>query len=348
MNYIIDKELYNFNWQKLIDSLLEIDYKKRIDINQVNILLEEFNENNFVKPINEINYLNDGEKSENIIKGEIYINKYDKNLIPIINSFENVKRNELRNNAHSIDYFKYDYSQYENEKEIKNNIQIKIDGKFIGFDYYYTFDEEGKHNIEYSFKHNLTKANHIFYGCKLLTSLDLSNFNSQNVTNMSEMFRDCKSLKNLNLSNLNNQNVTNMSYMFCGCKSLISLNLSDFNTQNLSDMRFMFAFCDSLTNINLSNFNIQNVVYMTGSFFECKSLTYLNLSNFNTQNVRDISYMFSGCKSLTNLNLLNFNTQNVMDSERMFDYCESLKEPNIIIKDKDNVVLYEYSMFIIE
>ena len=75
----LDKELYNFNWQKLIDSLLEIDYKKRIDINQVNILLEEFNENNFVKPINEINYLNDGEKFENIIKGEIYINKYDKN-----------------------------------------------------------------------------------------------------------------------------------------------------------------------------------------------------------------------------------------------------------------------------
>ena len=55
-NYFLDKqkndikklrnELYNFNWQKLIDLLLKIDDNKRIDINQVYILLKEFNENN--------------------------------------------------------------------------------------------------------------------------------------------------------------------------------------------------------------------------------------------------------------------------------------------------------------
>ena len=37
---------------------------------------------------------------------------------------------------------------------------------------------------------------------------------------MSGMFCDCKSLTTLNLSNFNTQNVTNMSDMFGGCNSL--------------------------------------------------------------------------------------------------------------------------------
>ena len=35
----------------------------------------------------------------------------------------------------------------------------------------------------------------MFYDCKSLTNLDLSNFNTQNVTNMGEMFSGCNSLK---------------------------------------------------------------------------------------------------------------------------------------------------------
>ena len=34
------------------------------------------------------------------------------------------------------------------------------------------------------------------------------------------MFSGCKSLTNLNLSNFNTQNVTNMEWMFSWCKSL--------------------------------------------------------------------------------------------------------------------------------
>ena len=52
-----------------------------------------------------------------------------------------------------------------------------------------------KYIIQYSFKNNLTKANHMFYECRSLTNLNLSNFNTQNVTDMSGMFYGCKSLK---------------------------------------------------------------------------------------------------------------------------------------------------------
>ena len=58
--------------------------------------------------------------------------------------------------------------------------------------------------------------------------------------NMSYMFSDCSSLTSLNLSNFNTNNVKDMSYMFFNCSSLISLNLSNFNTNNVKNMKYMF------------------------------------------------------------------------------------------------------------
>ena len=99
----INSDLYNNKWQKLMDSLLQIDYKKRFDINQVNKFLED--------------ELNIKDSIENKIIGEIHIKKEDINKdIRIINSFENVKR-ELK--LKDDDDFKY-----LNEKEIKENIEM--------------------------------------------------------------------------------------------------------------------------------------------------------------------------------------------------------------------------------
>ena len=39
----------------------------------------------------------------------------------------------------------------------------------------------------------------MFWGCKSLISLDLSNFNTQNVTDMGCMFSGCNSLKRENI-----------------------------------------------------------------------------------------------------------------------------------------------------
>ena len=42
---------------------------------------------------------------------------------------------------------------------------------------------------------------------------------------MSFMFFECKSLTNIDLSNFNTSKVTNMNYMFSECKSLIKIYL---------------------------------------------------------------------------------------------------------------------------
>ena len=178
----IDSKKYNNKWQEIINSLLEPDYNKRMNINQVyDIILNEIKINELKNEIKNIN-INNQMDYKNFIIGEICINKDNINKdIRIINSFENFKR-ERRRKEEEDDY------KYENEKEIKENIEIKINEKIIEFTYYYKFKKEGKYNIEYIFKKNLTKTNHMFFGCNSLTNLNLSNFNTQNVTNMGYMF----------------------------------------------------------------------------------------------------------------------------------------------------------------
>ena len=101
---------------------------------------------------------------------------------------------------------------YQNEKEIKENIEIKINGKQIEFTYKYKFIEEGKYIIEYSFKKNLTKTSYMFYNCNSLINLDLSNFNTQNVINMRFMFFYCNSLKKKNIITRDNRILEQIHY----------------------------------------------------------------------------------------------------------------------------------------
>ena len=169
----------------------------------------------------------------------------------------------------------------------------------------------------------------LFYNCKKLTSLDLSNWKIKNVTNMNSMFYNCSSLINLDLSNFNTSNVTNMSSMFSGCSSLTSLDLSNFNTSNVTNISAMFSGCSSLINLDLSNFNTSNVTDMSSMFASCRSLTSLDLSSFVTSNVTNMSYMFNGCPSLTSLDLSNFDTSNVTNMTYMFSGCSGLESLNL-------------------
>ena len=76
-----------------------------------------------------------------------------------------------------------------------------------------------ENNITYIFHKNYTDLSYIFKGCSSLTSINLSNFNTNNVTNMGNMFEYCSSLTSINLSNFNTNNVIDMGYMFQCCSS---------------------------------------------------------------------------------------------------------------------------------
>jgi surface protein len=180
----------------------------------------------------------------NSIKGEINIDSNNTNKnIQIINSFENYQRtrNVELNENDNINM---------NEQEIKENIEIKINGKTINFNYLYQFESNGVYQIEYIFKKFLKKTNHMFADCKYITNFDFSNFNTEYNENMSYMFSGCESLIKLDLSNFETQNVKNMNNMFYNCNSLKNLNLSNFDTKNVTEMNNFLALCDSLINLN--------------------------------------------------------------------------------------------------
>ena len=177
-------------------------------------------------------------KNNEIIKGkgEMIFQNYiiceysikNNSEIFIFNSFEELKKKESW------------IEGKENEKELREFCELYLNEEKISFCFKKKFDKADIFKLKIKCKQLLSNTNCMFGNCSSLTSLNLSNFNTNNVTNMYGMFYDCSSLTSLNLSNFNTNNVTDMKSMFSHCSSLTSLNLSTFNTNNVTDIYFMF------------------------------------------------------------------------------------------------------------
>ena len=217
-------------------SLPDSEFKKQLmDLGLIKKESKEYNDDRPKETKLLIKEINNG---KNIIISEVYISSQDIGKdIQIINSYENYSKKQ------SIDT---KYPEYYNDKDIKENVEIKINGEKIPFSYMHKFKKEGKYKIEYIFKKELANINHMFCGCWKLISLDLSNFSTQNVINMDYLFYDCFSLISLNLSNLNTQSANSVKDMFQGCKSLENINLANSHIQNVNDKSSMLYDCNSL------------------------------------------------------------------------------------------------------
>ena len=266
----------------------------------------------------------------NEITGVIDVFKENEN-IKIINSFDQWALNNKK---------KIEDLEEKNEKEIKDNITILIDGKAIPFNYSFKFKKAGKYIIKYKFKfdNNITKLDYIFADCQNLIKIDLSDFKLGNFKTMNHMFYNCKSLKEIILPKFSSKNkVVDISYMFYGCESLIKLDLNSFYTNNINNLSYLFGNCFSLENLYIP-FNTSNVKNMSGLFFGCKSLKKINLSWFNTMNVINMDRMFFGCSSLSNINISKFNIANTISLKEMFSGCSSLKSLDLSNFDTRNVI----------
>lgn len=189
---------------------------------------------------------------------------------------------------------------------------------------------------------NINSTYQMFGSCKYLTSLDLSDLNTDNVRNMSYMFSYCQKLITLDLSVLNTDNVTNMSSLLNQCWDLENLNLNGINTINVTAMNYMFSSCQKLKSLDLSAFYTNNVTTMNNMFSGCYELSEINLSSFNTSNLKDIAYMFSNCYKLISLDLSAFDTNNVTNTNYMFNNSGIEK---LIINRQDVFKMTNINMF---
>ena len=107
------------------------------------------------------------------------------------------------------------------------------------------------------------------------------------------LFDGCYLLTSLNVSNFDTSNVVDMLNMFGNCVSLTSLNLLNFNTSQVMDMEKMFYNCTSLTSLDLSSFDTSQVEWMNSIFDGCLYLEYINMKNFKEDNLRVYHDMFN-------------------------------------------------------
>ncbi len=75
----------------------------------------------------------------------------------------------------------------------------------------------------------MTNASSMFWGCREMTTVDLSNFDTSQIVNMGGMFMECTSLERLDLSSFDTSNVKRMHEIFTNCRNLRYLDLSSFD-----------------------------------------------------------------------------------------------------------------------
>lgn len=100
---------------------------------------------------------------------------------------------------------------------------------------------------------------------------NIAMLNTSLVTNMQFMFAHCRVLTSLDVSGWDTSACADMSFMFFNCSALTSLNISSFNTtsvQTPSGLSDFATWCDALTSITLGeNFaQTYNVPEANGSF----------------------------------------------------------------------------------
>ena len=147
----------------------------------------------------------------------------------------------------------------------------------------------------------------MFSGCKLLTTLDVSNWDTSKVKDISWMFTNCNNITTLDVSNWNTSNVTNIDSMFSGCTLIESLDITNWNTANV-------------TNVGHSLWE------RSGLFNNCKKLTEIKgIENLNVSKVRNLGATFRGCNNLKELNIGGWDTRS--EERRVGKECRSRWSP---------------------
>ena len=168
-----------------------------------------------------------------------------------------------------------------------------------------------------------------FYKCTNLATIEgFENLNTENMTKMTYMFFLCRNLSSLDLTNFNTGNVTEMWGMFEGCEGLTSLDLTSFNTANVTDMDAMFRGCSTLTTIYASEKFVTDQVKGYDMFSGCRSLKDYSNSK------RDRNYANYKTGYFTKLVGKN-------GDEKIGATGETLATENLVLDDNKDFVAYE-------
>lgn len=196
----------------------------------------------------------------------------------------------------------------------------------------------------------VTDISDMFNGCKSLTSLDLSGWDTSNITKINNLFKNSGikiiDISNWDLSNLNLNYGIEDVFMGSQCETikLPNMNFGKDVKYNFSELSYLKSFyAPELVNTNITivddmfyndkklnyvdmhDWDFSNVTYMREMFGNCKELTTIDTSTWNVSKVTSMYNMFGGCSSLTSLDLSNWDVSNVTSMNDTFRGCSELK-----------------------
>ncbi|MBL4772614.1 MAG: BspA family leucine-rich repeat surface protein [Alcanivoracaceae bacterium] len=192
----------------------------------------------------------------------------------------------------------------------------------------------------------VTSFNQMFQNNLLLSSLDVSQWNTSSVTDMTSMFGKTR-IKTLDVSNWNTELVTSMAEMFQE-SSISSLDVSNWNTQAVTDMSSMFQE-SCLTHLNVMGWNTSSVITMSYMFAEIGESIFnncfdegmvldLDVSLWNTSSVRVMDGLFRFFRATSeNLDVSQWDTSAVTSMNSMFSFA-TLSELDLSQWDTSSVV----------
>ncbi len=183
---------------------------------------------------------------------------------------------------------------------------VEIDDSFTGakpvslaywFNQYDKASFSGLDNIDTS---EVTSLRRTFSYCSVLSSLDLSGWDTAKVTDMYGMFYDCPLLTDAgDLSGWDTSATTTLYGMFYNDSSLTSLDLSGWDTAKVTNMQYMFRDCSKLASVgDLSGWDTAKVTNLSETFRYCSALTSLDLSGWDTGSVTTGTNFATDCSAL--------------------------------------------------
>lgn len=174
----------------------------------------------------------------------------------------------------------------------------------------------------------------LFKNLSSLTSIDLTNFNTEKVRNFTSLFEGCSALQTLDMSRFDVNNVTNITNLLKDCSALRFLDLSNW-LPNSTKVTFAtrdnaFSGLTSLFSLNASNsffaqrllFNMMSDLYDRTNDDFVKRLSELKLNNCTFTSSTDVSDFCDRLKSSKKLTTFEC-------SDMQFDTSKSISLSNI-------------------
>ena len=114
-----------------------------------------------------------------------------------------------------------------NNKYKHNIIKMEIDEEIINPTINYTFKSAGNHSVNALIDTSeLKKLDDMFKEKENIISIKFtSKFDTKNITSIRNMFYGCILLTSIDITHFNTQNIGDLGYTFNGCSSLASINL---------------------------------------------------------------------------------------------------------------------------